>query len=493
MKRTTTNLMLAAILLSSSVYAQNTKMGSGLKPQLNAGQHTIVTPPVAGKSTATASRPIAASNYNFDNGVNYAFEDTTFLNYTGERGADSLLNVIKYDQLIRQEIVASVLTNDSKTNQTFDGNDNILTSLSQNWNTGLSTWVNSYQNTSTYDVNNNMLTNIYQIWNTGTSMWVNSNKTTYTYDVNNNMLTSVYQSWDAGTMSWDNSSKNLYSYDVNNNVTTVISQSWDAGTMTWVNSSRITQTYDVNGDRVSALIQNWNTIMSSWDNSLQYITTYDGNHHMLVDIRQDWVLGVWQNDEKSTYTYTGNDLTSVTGQSWNNVGSTWDNSYKYLFAYDGDHNRISQIRQSWNMGMSTWDNEERTQRTYNNYHQYTSIWTEQWNSGIWEVTTSDEKQYVYYEEYTVASVANTTAVNNFSVYPVPAQNVVTVEKTWAQPQDFTVSIIDLQGRTVRNYSEKATTNYSRNIDVNQLPAGNYVLKLSTKNGKVSYQQFTVIH
>ncbi len=440
-----------------------------------------------------ASRPIGASTYNFDNGVNYLLEDTTFLTYTGERGADSLLNEIKFDLLIRQDVLLNVYTNDSKTNQTFDANDNILTSLDQDWNIGLSTWENDYNTTNTYDLNNNLLTSISQNWNNGTNMWDNSSKDNYTYDVNNNMLTEVYQYWDNGTMAWVNSSKYLYSYDVNNYMTTYIYQYWDNGTMSWVNSSKETYTYDVNNDMTASVYQYWNTGTNSWDNSSQSIITYDGDHHMLVDIRQSYVLGVWENDEKVTYAYTGDDLISVTGQQWNNIGSVWENTDKYIFAYDGDHNRISQITQNWNTVTNAWDNDSRQQMTYNNYHQYTSVWTDQWNSGIWEVTTSDTKFNVYYEEYNVASVANTNAANDFKVYPVPAQNFVRVEKTWAQPQDFTVSITDMQGRLVRTFSEKATTNYTRSIDVNQLASGNYVIKIAPKGGKVSYQQFSVMH
>jgi hypothetical protein len=490
MKRTTTNLMLAAILLSSSVYAQSTKLTLGLQPNQVSTPHTGT---VAGKSTATESRPIAAANYLFTSGVSYEFDDTTLISYSGERGCDSFLTNIKYDQYISRKMVSNVLTNVQKSNITYDGNDNGLTQLDQTWNAGLSTWVNSLNVIFTYDGDNNLLTYITQNWNSGTSSWDNSSKYTYTYDGDNNMLTEVRQYWDGGTMSWLNAEKQLYSYDVNNNELAHIQQYWNSGTTSWDNSTRTTNTYNVDNDRTLMLRQGWNSGTSSWDNSYQDIYTYDGNHHMLTDINQDFILAVWQNDEKYTFAYSGNDMTSVTEQNWNIGTSSWDNSGKMVFAYDGNHNRLSEIEQPWNAGTNSFENDKRSQYTYNGYNQPTALWTDKWNSGIWEVTTTDKKQYIYYEEYTVASVANTTAANNFKVYPVPAQNVVTIEKTWAQPQDFTVSVIDLQGRLVRNYSEKAVTNYSRNIDVNQLPAGNYVLKLSTKNGKAAYQQFTVMH
>jgi hypothetical protein len=173
--------------------------------------------------------------------------------------------------------------------------------------------------------------------------------------------------------------------------------------------------------------------------------------------------------------------------------SSWDNWSKYLYGYDANHNMISAIQQNWNTGTSTWDNSERQQRTYNSFNRFTSIWMDHWNAGIWQVLTTDEKYNYYYETYNTTGVENVAATSNFSLYPVPAQNVVRIEKTWSEPQAFTVSITDMQGRMIRSYSEKATANYSRNIDVNQLAAGNYVIKVAGVNGKASYQQFSVIH
>lgn len=218
MRRTTTKLILAGLVLSASASAQNSLL-SMLQAGPVAGGGTF------GKSTATMmSRPIAGATYNFDNGVSYEFNDTTMITYSGERGVDSTLSVIKYDQYVVRAMVSNVLTNQVKSNNTYDVNDNVLTSLRQMWDIGLSTWVNDENMIYTYDGDNNMLTSIEQNWNSGTNSWDNDVKYTYTYDGNNNMLTQVRQNWNSGTLAWDNSSKILYSYNSNNDVVTTIDQ-----------------------------------------------------------------------------------------------------------------------------------------------------------------------------------------------------------------------------------------------------------------------------
>lgn len=483
MRRTTTKLILAGLVLSASASAQNT-LTSLLQAGPVAGGGTF------GKSTAMMSRPIAGAYYNFDNGVSYEFQDTTMLTYSGERGADSTLTMIKFDQYIYRSMVSNVLTNQIKMNNTYDGNDNVLTSLTQNWDIGLSTWINDENLIYTYDGNNNMLTQIAQNWNTGTNSWENDVKYTYTYDGNNNKLTEVRQNWNSGTMAWDNSSKTLYSYNSNNDVVTTISQIWDNVGSSWENDSRRTNTYDSNNDMIESLLESWS--LSSWTSQTKELYTYDGDHHMLTSINQ-YFSGVWVNSSKNIYTYTGDHYESITNQGWNNVGMTWENMHKYNYTYDGNNDRISEVYQVWNSGSSAFENEWRNQWTYNNYHQPTSLWSEQWNSGIWEVTTNDDKIYIYYEEYEVAGIDNIAAANDLKMYPVPAANFIRIEKVWAQPQDFTVSITDMQGRLIRTYNEKATANYARSIDVNQLANGNYMIRIAPKSGKVSYQQFSVIH
>ncbi len=482
--------MLAALLLSTTVNAQQSqKLVPGLKAN-NAS--TSNGPKVQAKSTAIESRVIAASSYNYANGFSYTLEDTAFLTYTGNRGHDSAFVNIKYDVLVNQTVVSTVLTNDEKSTQTFDSDDNIITNLEQNWNTGTNTWDNDYNTMNTYDSDNNLMTSVGQSWNMGTNSWDNDKKEVYTYDGDNNMLTHITQYWDNVFLTWVNSSQEIFNYNTNNDRTMYVNQYWNSGTNVWVNSSKHTYVYDANDDMVTDLYQTWDGGTMNWVNSNQHLYTYDANHHMLTDVYQIDVMTVWQNSSKTTNAYTGDDLTTSVMQFWNSIMTTWDNSSRNLRTYDADHNMTMDVSQSWDAVASDFENTTRIQIMYNSFNQFTTLWSDQWNAGIWQVQTSDMKQNYYYQTFGT-SVANTTAKADFNLYPVPAQNFVRIEKTFSTPEAFTVSITDLQGRLIRTYSEKATTNYSRNIDVNQLAAGSYVIKVSGTNGKASYQQFSVMH
>ncbi len=490
MKKTTTKLVLAGILLSATVNAQQAQT---LAPAMNSNHVISASAHTNAKSTALQSRVIGAALLNYSNGFSYTLEDTTFLTYSNDRGHDSALQEIKFDVLVSQNVVANVPVNNYKYTQTFDGDDNVLTNLQQNWNTGTNTWDNANNTVYTYDGNDNMLTSVSQNWNSGTNTWENYRKEIYTYDGDNNMLTHVIQYWDNVFLTWVNSTQYIYNYNVNNQRTMEVYQNWNNTLLTWVNSTKSTMVYDANDDMTTSLFQTWDNVGLTWVNNSQHLYTYDANHHMLTDVSQYVSMSVWVNSSKYTYAYTGNDATTVVYQNWNNMMMTWDNNSRSLRTFDADHNMISQVNQDWNTMTTAFDNVNRTQYTYNSFNQPTSMWSDQWNAGIWQVQTSDYKQNLYYETYGTNSVANTAAVADFNLYPVPAQNFVRIEKTFTTPQSFTVSITDLQGRLVRTYSEKATTNYSRNIDVNQLSSGNYVIKIATANGKASYQQFTVAH
>ena len=461
MKKMTTKLVLAGILLSSAVTAQQSRM-------------------------------VAMSLLDYANGTSYTLKDTTTLSYTGDRGHDSAMTIVKFDNSLTQAVVVDSLENISRSSQTFDSDNNISTTILEFWNSGTNSWNNAKHTSYTYDSDNNMLTATIQNWNAGTNSWENDIKENYTYDGNNNVITRVTQQWDDVFLTWANSGRHIYEYNWNNDQVMYVFQYWDMGTSAWVNLSKTTSVY-LGIDLTTRLNQNWSSGTNSWINIDKNVFSYDPNHHALTDVHQYFVGGVWQNSTKNLYSYIGDDVVTSIMQSWDFGTMSWENNTRQLRTYDADHNVTMVVYQNYNNGTSDFENDSRVQYTYNSFNQTTSMWGERWNAGIWQVTTTDTKNNYYYEEYGTNSVAGTATVADFNLYPVPAQSFVRIEKNWNTPQAFTVSIIDLQGRLVRSYSEKATASYSRSIDVNQLPAGNYVIKIATANGKASYQQFSVMH
>ena len=101
--------------------------------------------------------------------------------------------------------------------------------------------------------------------------------------------------------------------------------------------------------------------------------------------------------------------------------------------------------------------------------------------------------HLYYYELYTADVNNiSTLPANVKLYPVPANNIMNLAVQWENAADFTVSITDINGRTVKSWSEKATPNYNRQIPVNDMPAGNYLITISN-GSQTTTKQFSVIH
>ena len=130
---------------------------------------------------------------------------------------------------------------------------------------------------------------------------------------------------------------------------------------------------------------------------------------------------------------------------------------------------------------------------YNSFNQVT--W---WKRQAWDTTSQSwvgqygftDNKY-YYELYT-ADIKNTQpTAGNLSIYPSPAHNSVNIDMKWNNAQDFTVAIYDMQGRLVRQWGEKATPEYKKNIPLNNIAPGTYLLQVRGKEATVQ-EQFVIM-
>jgi hypothetical protein len=89
------------------------------------------------------------------------------------------------------------------------------------------------------------------------------------------------------------------------------------------------------------------------------------------------------------------------------------------------------------------------------------------------------------------AVTNFSAENNFSVYPNPADENVTVSFSNAGAQKSTVEFVDAIGQVVSTtVLENAAGNYKQTFDLSNFAKGVYMIHV-TSNDKTSYQQLIV--
>ena len=283
--------------------------------------------------------------------------------------------------------------------QTFDGNGNVLTNITQNWDyntwdnftrytytydnfsnklTDLyekwqnNAWVNYSKNTFTFDANGKKLTDLWEQWQN--NAWVIYGKSTYTYNPNGNMLTKLHENWQNNA--WQNGWKETYTYDANGHKLTELSQLWQINA--WVNSYKYTWTYDANGNMLTKLHENWQN--NAWVNNTRYTYTYDINGNMLTDLWEKWQNNVWLNSFKVIYTYdvNGNMLTKLY-EDWQN--NAWLNKYKDIYTYDVNGNMLTKLYEDWQN--NAWVNNSRYTYTYDVNGNMLTYLKETWFNNAW--------------------------------------------------------------------------------------------------------------
>jgi len=273
--------------------------------------------------------------------------------------------------------------NTSTDTYTYDSNDHLLTTLSQNWKN--SSWENAATVTYTYDFNNNVLTEIDQKWENDS--WVDGSyhsQSSYTYDSNNNVLSKIQQSW---TNSWVSLDSLTYIYDSNNHLLIKLHQSWENNS--WNNFSLVTYTYDSSNNVLTYLYQTWDSESNSWVNGESDTYTYDSNHHLLTSRCQLW--GYYSlTDFLVTYTYDSNDnLLTATGQEWEN--DSWVNDSSATYTYDSSNNLLTERVQRWDN--DSWINSTLYQWAYDENGNGLSAESQIWRNGSWQ--PSDNSIYSF--------------------------------------------------------------------------------------------------
>lgn len=98
--------------------------------------------------------------------------------------------------------------------------------------------------------------------------------------------------------------------------------------------------------------------------------------------------------------------------------------------------------------------------------------------------------YLGDEYYSDIRVVNFEQKVQTTVYPNPTTNNLTVELSQNASNDYTIEVIDALGRVI-NSQTLPKGNYIHQIDVSNLTNGTYLLRMISKNGKATTQQFVV--
>ena len=410
----------------------------------------------------TGSRLIGMTHL-VNGGSSYTPVDSTDYVYSGNRGGD-LKHTLKYD------------------------NSTVWDYL------GDTAYSNASMIQQTYDINNNLLTSTTSFWS-GTA-WTLLTKNLYIYNAAGKDSLMIQQSW--GGTSWVPVSQDAYYY-VGGKLVEDQYQAWNGLTLTFTPTTQKNYYYDpVSGNKINETDLD---VTSGPLNTTQYIYTYSGANQLLTTTTSTWNGSAWVPSAMTTNTYdtTGN-LTNVLNQTYSSTTSTWVNVN--LNNYSGfigtTNNPTMDTYQTWDTAAGgSWTNVQQYTYAYNTYNQLTNSTGVSWNIiGIFEPALGDPMTNYYYETYSTSSTATVNTIkaelDNAAVYPVPANNSLHINLNWSTPQTATIAIYDMTGKVVNEWKSDYGTQYYSSVSVNVLPTGTYFVKINGANSQI-VKQFVVAH
>lgn len=435
-------------------------------------------------SAQLQSRLIAESEYYWDTASSaYYIQDTTTYFYTGSRPGKKYYqqnySVMKCDSSIRYELQPNGnLEKAGGDKLLFDIRDNTTQWTYFYWDDIKQDWETLGRRKFTYTIDNDTASMVIENYNRANG-WLPYARVNFSYNSSRQRTGELQEHWDMFSKTYTVTRRASYTYNTAGAITQELYEDYDAGTKSWIPGTKTTYAYAGN-NLIEELSQLWNQTIGAWENQRRIYWGYSNN---LADsmVAQEWLQNTWGDTYKSRNTYDGSGHIAYT-----------DNYYKsgnpertYNF-YDANYNVIEYINVgSKGVGLFN-DTANRQLYTYNQNDDLTEYhWESYGGSGVW--TPLSGMMRYYYEGYWPASIQNTAMVSSTSIklYPVPASGILNINALWNSSQPFTLSITDMQGRIVQQWTEQPCARYARSISIEGLRAGNYILKLTGSQEEAS--------
>jgi hypothetical protein len=331
-----------------------------------------------------------------------------------------------------------------------------------------------YRNIRSYDKSDSVFTTYFDIYELSTQSWYTDVAFTYTYRPDY-LIDHIDNENKAGEK-WEI----LYTYDGAKNLVSKEEYKWDNASNLWI-ATYSNNYYGYTGGQLTTEKQMYNGIIH---NEVWY--AYDINGNRVTD--SSTYLGV--NSFLSRYTHYPNQLTKTKETLlWDSKTNSWLPQNKTLFSYAANNSCTDRVYSNWNIASHKYDTTGRDTFYYNNYDQLIKTQNQTWANGIWS-----NNGPAYIRKYALPTNIHYSAVeqqNNFSLYPLPCTTYTNLEMNFDKPTSFSIIIFDMQGRMVKQFTDKAEGHYKKNIIVQDMPAGQYMLQVKSSNQTMN-TNFTVI-
>lgn len=276
---------------------------------------------------------------------------------------------------------------------TYNNDGKVVVDLWQMWDTLANNWVNDEQIIYTFDAYSKMIESIKTVWDTVLGGWANVEKVVNINDTTL-LLTSVTLNWNSSSSTWVNSSKrDFIDYDVNQKLLELITYSWNSSLSIWNENFRSVYTRNGSGKVLQSLTYSWS---GSWDYNGKTIYDYDANNNNIHYYSYSWNGSTWASSSETFFIYDiYNQSIESRSYLWSQPLASMVEYYKSTQSYDLGGNVIEQINFTWNTANSTWLNNLKSMNTYdlddNRVQTSIYMWNEPssiWDNSVWEVLCS---------------------------------------------------------------------------------------------------------
>ncbi len=411
----------------------------------------------AQKGTAILSRQIAYSHYSGTSSGTFVPADSQHYVYPFPTSA-------QYSAANYYTFSGNTAAPTYRYTYTYDANGYLVQVLLLRW-TG-STFANYYRYTIANNAAGVNTGQLIETWNANTGTYVNNTLYTYTLNSSNQKTDETAQAWAVNYGAWVNSGHTSYTLNAQGAITQQISQTWYASAGPYRNTTRSDFSYDATGLVVTEQTDyTWNNNSAMWNGTNRY-----------------------------TYTLNAGRPVQRIDQTWD--GNAWQPKFRYTYSYDAAGNITLTNYDLYNSFSSVYDMYHQITQTFNSFNQLTSF-TELSNaSGAYVVNTYATKRNYYYETYSTTAAGIGTPANNgvaLSISPVPTDNELNISLKAEMSQAFTATITDMAGRVRYSFSIPAGKAFRTSLSISDLPAGNYLLRITGSNGARASQTIVVAH
>ena len=251
---------------------------------------------------------------------------------------------ISKNEIAHWNSVLKVWEDQTKTVFSRDKNGNLLTRETFEWLEDQSIWQATIRSSYSINKQNKPATVLNEIRNE--AGWVNQSIDEYTYDANGKMIERRNERWDKNLMSWVPSRKFNYVIESNRKAGYTI-YFWESQLKEWQEYKKANYHYSEANNIESISFESW--IDGEWKNHSIRRNAHDEQgmiHTMDVDLF-DQSAEIWGKSSHVDYELTDfGKISKSTSKKWDGDLSVWNNLQKSTYSYSNDGDVIEEWSQS---------------------------------------------------------------------------------------------------------------------------------------------------